>query len=257
MSELKKAKYLGGIGAILILVGTLFFLEEFLENFFLFWAGIDIPFQGVIGIFGVAFGFIFVFLAIKRMGKVLGEEGMYRDLLRATFSLSAIIPAFILSFILGIVFGFIVAVIVGLLFPNVEWGKEKGTNFLYTLFFLSVFISAIVFSVAMFFISRALKKTAEITGQKLFFLAGKFILFASFFSIISWVILTIIGVIILDYFGEGWWRDLFEYAYQEGYKTTSLISLFFISFGFFLLAIAFFTLPESLPQNPLTGKKEV
>jgi len=215
MSELKKAKYLGGIGAsgimiIMVLAAIIDYLipgAVFSEEAL---AGL-----GVIGIVS----FIFLFLAVKKIGKISGKKEIFREFLLAIGSLGLLIPIGGVGFLVG-----------GLCIIIAE--HERMDWIMKLICDLPIFAGLATFLLSCYFFFRVCQRLTETTRKKLFLWAS-IIIFLTPFSFIPYI--YILSTKQISY----------PYPYLLGF------------FGFLLLTIAFFTLPENLPQKSSTEKKEV
>jgi len=218
MSEIKKAKYLGGIGAVLIAVGVLllgFFLiaaSNLLSHNLLTWRE---GLFGLIVLISFVIGVICFFLGFKKITNIIGKKDPFWNL----------VVAFIIT-------------ISSLITPIVG-----------TALFL---VAAIFFSKSLKEIGKITRQKLFHWAANVFLLSGVLSVILSSLGIL-YMICTLFGQK-CPLFSEGSKASsnflIFSYFFAI------LIPLFFLPFTFLFLAIAFFTLPEALSQKSLTEKKE-
>lgn len=143
--ELKNAKYLGGIGAILSVFGV-------------------IPWIGWLLVLG---GMILLLIAIKKIADITKEKSIFKDYLR--------------GFIFGSIATFLFFVFLGigvfLLF------KEKTTTRFIPTMFIYLIVVACCISYG-YFIKRSFTKIAEHTKEDIFKLTGKIFYISGYLTII-------------------------------------------------------------------------
>jgi len=221
MLELKKAKYLGGMGAILSLVGLVGLILFVLDKAFGF---ISVTFTFIYPCFLISFifGFVSLFWAVKQLSNICRERNIFHNIVFAT---------------LMSVSGTIIAII------GTGWGLVSG----FTIIGLFLFLTASIY------LLKTLKEIGKATRKKIFLWSANIFLLSGILLVLMPLFLPFLGMM------------------EEKLTGLLLLSVRFISFllfplfgppllwtsGFLLLAIAFFTLPENLPQKSLTEKKEV
>ena len=214
MSELKKAKYLGGIGAILVALSTASFLI-FEPAFFISYR------KKLLALIAPIFGFALLLLAVQRITNVVGEKKLCQNLILALGI--GILSLFILIFTA----------------PSLD-------------FKLASLAASIPFLMAAIFLAQTFKELGKITKGKyfswtgsLFLVSGVWLVFESLVKLFIYVY-SIISPVISS-----------PFLVMISFCHFNLISFLLWTFGFLLLAIAFFTLPENLLQKSSTEKKEV
>ena len=204
MSELKKAKYLGGIEASLMPLGLIIIFFGTVQSQVRHFPQVG---ELLIGLFFFIFGIISALLAVKKVATVTGQREIFQNSVLALGIALLSLPA--------------------------------------------SFAGPILILVAMIFLSRALKVIGKIIGKKLFFWSANTFLFIGILSIL----LVLPEVAFLRGFLLGQ-KFLFTLFFHFG--TLWMLGLLIpLLLAFLLLAIAFFTLPENLPQKSLTEKKEM
>jgi len=238
MSELKKAKYFGGIGASL----------EVLAMIFPSIAGCKsleyCSHQETKIFFALAFlGFIFLLLSIIKIAKISGGKGIFWNFLWGIGIFILILPV-----------DTFLRIIVRKIEKRIPYPPSpvRGgvileiaqiPRIVLLLNLLIKLLNGAIFLVGCFFLFRSFKKVAKLVKSRLF-LASSVIVFLFTPLLLIADIIGIIEKILFDMF--------FFHPYPPFF-----VPFLFWAFGFFLLVIAFFTLPEDLPSKSLTEKKEV
>jgi uncharacterized membrane protein len=252
MSEIKKAKYLGGVGAMLIFIAMMVFgiVGFYWFSLSLYFA--DYPERLYSFIIPLVLGFVFLFFALKKLAKLSGEKRIVQNFLQA-------IGVFILiPFVYKIVRVLLLIKYGG---PSFEkalpstpggWIPEIARVKAHPIFILPIIVGGILFLFGCYLLFRIFKKVAQFTKKKLF-LWGSSITF-----LLTPLLLGVSAALVvdpLDVIDEiHFWYDLYDAVF---WRSKQFYTLFFLwALGFLLLAIAFFTLPEALTQKSLTEKKE-
>jgi uncharacterized membrane protein len=220
MSEIKKAKYLGGIGAVLIFMSSLGLILFIFDKLLI---TISVPFAFIYpcALVSFIFGFISLLWAIKQMSNIYREKSIFHNAIFATF----------LS-------------ILGLLIATLGAPGSLPTGF--------TIVGLFLFLLATIYFSKTLKGIERVTKKKIFLWSTDFFLLSSLLLIFMPLVFPLLGALEEKLTGV----LIFFVGFLEFLFFPLSGPPLFWALGFLLLAIAFFTLPEALSQKSLTEKKE-